>query len=217
MDDPSASWNCQSGRPAAVKGALSAALYPQVACMDSETTATKRPAWLANDLSVSVHPSSVLHPLLSPQYFSPFVLFSEKMQTSSVYMRDISVVPAIALVMFGGHIEVHHDSGYILLDSWLKVLLSLLCCYHWEHLASTTGLRVPHLSSIAKSAGKDSHHLVMVLLCHSNDVDVACSWIVLLGVSPSTFLFGRKDHTYRLLLSRIFPPGPKHSIPMYFL
>jgi ATP-dependent RNA helicase DHX29 len=124
VDDPRARWNCQSGRPGVVKGALSAALYPQVACMDSETQATKRPAWLANDLSVSVHPSSVLHPLLSPQYLSPFVLFSEKMQTSSVYMRDISVVPAIALVLFGGHLEVHHDSGYILLDSWLKVLPS---------------------------------------------------------------------------------------------
>lgn len=113
-----------------MKGALSAALYPQVACMDSETQTSKRPAWLAKDLSVAVHPSSVLHPLLSPQYFSPFVLFSEKMQTSSVYMRDISVVPAIALVLFGGHLEVHHDSGYILLDSWLKVLSLLACCQH---------------------------------------------------------------------------------------
>lgn len=127
VDDPSARWNSQSGRPAVVKGALSAALYPQVSCMDSETQDSKKPAWLANDLSVSVHPSSVLHPLLSNQYLSPFVLFSEKMQTSSVYMRDITVVPAIALVLFGGHLELHHDSGYILLDSWLKVRPGVHC------------------------------------------------------------------------------------------
>lgn len=36
-------------------------------------------------------------------------------------MRETSVVPPMALLLFGGELDVHHDSGYILLDSWLKV------------------------------------------------------------------------------------------------
>jgi hypothetical protein len=121
IDDPAATWNAHSRRGMVVKGALCAALYPQVACMEGDTTSTRRPTWLATDLQVALHPSSVLHPLLASQFQSPYVVFSEKMQTSTVYLRELSVVPPMALLLFGGQLEVHHDAGYIIMDSWLKV------------------------------------------------------------------------------------------------
>jgi Oligonucleotide/oligosaccharide-binding (OB)-fold len=135
--------------------------------MDSETATSKRPSWLANDLSVSVHPSSILHPLLSPQYQSPFVVFSEKMQTSSIYMRDISVVPAIALVLFGGNLEVHHDSGYIHLDAWLKVcklihasLTSCCLAHHWVvPLGECSRATLSHTSPTHVPCLQHSEHL----------------------------------------------------------
>lgn len=121
LDDAAAVWNAHSGKGPVVKAALCAAMYPQVACMDGAATTSKRPAWLAGDVPVSIHRSSVLHPLLSSQFQSPYVVYSEKMQTSSIFMRETSVVPPMALLLFGGDLEVHHDSRYILLDSWLKV------------------------------------------------------------------------------------------------
>lgn len=122
IDDPKALWNAHATLAPVVKAALTAALYPQIASMDGDAAGRKRPAWFDNTkAAVAVHPGCMLHPLLSRQFLSPYLVFSEKMKTTATFLRDVSVVSPMALLLFGGDIKVHHDAGYMLLDGWLKV------------------------------------------------------------------------------------------------
>ena len=95
--------------------------------MDADAPSTKRPTWHDSDAAGAIHPTSMLHPLLASQFESPYVVYSEKMRTGQTYLRDASAVPPMALLLFGGKIEVHHSAGYVLLDSWLKVCTVLDC------------------------------------------------------------------------------------------
>jgi hypothetical protein len=121
LDAPDATWNAHARDPALLKAALTAALYPQVAAMDSASAAAKRPTWFDAGSQLAVHPSCMLHGLLTAQYDAPYLVFSEKMKTTQTYLRDVTVVSPMALLLFGGRIEVHHSAGYVLLDGWLKV------------------------------------------------------------------------------------------------
>lgn len=99
--------------------------------MDSEGVSTQRPTWHDSTSAVAIHPSSILHPLLASQYPAPYLVYSEKMKTSRTFLREVSALPPMALLLFGGSMVVHHDSGYVLLDGWLKVRspfrLGLVC------------------------------------------------------------------------------------------
>lgn len=128
VDDPGAPWNAHAEDPAILKATLAAALYPQVAAQDSGVAATKRPTWFDSGSAVAVHPSCCVHSLLAHQYAAPFLAYSEKMRTSQTFLRDVTVVPPMALLLFGGKIEVHHSAGYLLLDGWLKVRERACCC-----------------------------------------------------------------------------------------
>jgi Oligonucleotide/oligosaccharide-binding (OB)-fold len=109
-------------------------------------SASKRPTWHDGAAAVVVHPSCMLHSLLASQYTSPYLVFSEKMKTSQTYLRDVSAVSPMALLLFGGRIEVHHSAGYVLLDEWLKVrnlhcaaaLFLLNLCHVLVHLCAVT-------------------------------------------------------------------------------
>jgi ATP-dependent RNA helicase DHX29 len=124
VDAPSASWNAHSTHEKIapiLKAALTSALYPQIACKDSGASMSKRATWFDQSSAVAIHPSCMLHALQSWQFHSPYLVYSEKMQTSATYLRDVSSVSPMALLLFGGHMDVHHDAGYVLLDGWLKV------------------------------------------------------------------------------------------------
>ena len=128
LDAADATWNAHAGDAAVLKAALTAALYPQVAAMDSASPASKRPTWFDAGSALAVHPTCMLHGLLTSQYDAPYLLFSEKMKTTQTYLREVSVVTPMALLLFGGKIEVHHSAGYVLLDGWLKVRLPQPSC-----------------------------------------------------------------------------------------
>jgi ATP-dependent RNA helicase DHX29 len=126
VDSPKAHWNVHSKSPAAIKASLTAAMYPQIACMDSESSSMSPPIWFDKTSAVRVHPSSILHKVPTSRFTSPHLLYSEKKKTTAVFVRDLSVVPPLALLLFGGELEVHHDAGYVLLDGWIKVCCSIV-------------------------------------------------------------------------------------------
>jgi hypothetical protein len=123
VDCPSANWNIHSRSPAAIKASLTAALYPQIVCMDSESSSMSPPTWFDKTSSVRMHQGCLLHKILTSRFTSPHLVYSEKMQTTATFVREVSVVPPLALLLFVGQLEVHHDAGYVLLDGWIKV-----CC-----------------------------------------------------------------------------------------
>ena len=48
------------------------------------------------------------------------MVYSDITETSKVYVREASMVPVYALLLFGGKLIVHHVEGLISLDGWTK-------------------------------------------------------------------------------------------------
>ena len=61
-----------------------------------------------------LHPSSAN--VLCGKYESPWLVFSERVETNRVYIRDNTMVGAYALLLFGGEIEVDYDNGTVAMD-----------------------------------------------------------------------------------------------------
>ncbi|XP_063953335.1 ATP-dependent RNA helicase dhx29-like [Lytechinus pictus] len=107
---------------ALLKAVLTAGLYPNVAKTTYEPPAhgmkddeiicradtTKGP--------VTVHPSSVNRQLGT----NGWMLFSERVKLSKVYIRESSLITPYPLLLFGGEIAVHHREGFISIDDWIK-------------------------------------------------------------------------------------------------
>ena len=126
FDDLAHPANAHAGRPAVVKAALAAALYPNVAVMDegslaNATAAGNKPAWHDGSGPVALHPGSVNAGLAGRAYGAPYTLFLEKVRTSRTFLRDTTVVGAVPLLLFGGALDVRHGEGTVLIDGWLTV------------------------------------------------------------------------------------------------
>ena len=125
-DEPAHPANAHARRPAVVKAALAAALYPNVGVMDegslaNATAAGAKPAWHDGSGPVALHPGSVNAGLVGRAFAAPYVLFLEKVRTSRAFLRDTTVVGAVPLLLFGGALDVRHGEGTVLIDGWLTV------------------------------------------------------------------------------------------------
>lgn len=58
-------------------------------------------------------------------YSSPYLVFHEKIKTSRVFIRECSMVPALALVLLTGsslHVELHQGTSVIALEGgWIRL------------------------------------------------------------------------------------------------
>ena len=50
------------------------------------------------------------------KFESPWLVFSERVETARVYVRDSTMVGAYALLLFGGDVEVDHERGRVQMD-----------------------------------------------------------------------------------------------------
>ena len=115
-----------------VKAALVAGFYPQlVRVQHPETkfmqtsggTVEKESAgrdvkFYCRDIGrVFLHPSSVN--LQVGKFESPWLVFSERVKTAKVYIRDNTMVGAYALLLFGGELKVDHEKGRLSVDDGL--------------------------------------------------------------------------------------------------
>ena len=72
-----------------------------------------------NDIAagrVFMHPASVNFNCGS--FPSGWLLYTDVTETSKVFVREASMVPVYALLLFGGVLTVHHMDGLIRLDGW---------------------------------------------------------------------------------------------------
>ena len=141
-DDPRAPWNAESNNAPVAKAVLAAGLYANVAALEDDTQTGRadganqnKPAlarWRDAKGALGVHASSVNAKLASgggwrsasagvaraaPRF--PFLTFHEKVKTHRVFARDSTVVAPAALLLFGGDVEVKHETGRVCLDGWL--------------------------------------------------------------------------------------------------
>ncbi|KAK3028247.1 hypothetical protein RJ639_037581 [Escallonia herrerae] len=111
---------------------ICAGLYPNVAATEEgiggtavnslklSGYATKgRPLWYDGKREVHIHPSSINSNLKAFQH--PFLVFLEKVETNKVFLRDTTIVSPYSILLFGGSIDVQHQTGVVLIDHWLKL------------------------------------------------------------------------------------------------
>jgi hypothetical protein len=70
---------------------------------------------------VSLHPSCAATGLPTARFPQPFVVFLEKVATARVFLRDVTPVSPMALLLFGGPLKVLHEEGAVLVDGWARV------------------------------------------------------------------------------------------------
>lgn len=116
-----------------VKAVICAAFYPKLVRVEHPATKYKQTQggtvaeeaspqsikFFTRDLGrVFVHPSSVN--FSSGRFESGWLVYTNIVQTSKVFVRESSMVPAYAILFFGGAITVKHDEGLVLVDQWAK-------------------------------------------------------------------------------------------------
>ncbi|VVA94126.1 unnamed protein product [Arabis nemorensis] len=132
FSDQTQPFNMYSQQPQVVKAILCVGLYPNIAANDKGITEaavnnlTKQgnqtnsySAWYDGRREVHIHPSSINSNFKAFQY--PFLVFLEKVETNKVYLRDTTIVSPFSILLFGGSINVHHQSGSVTIDGWLKL------------------------------------------------------------------------------------------------
>eukprot|EP00946_MAST-07B_sp_MAST-7B-sp1_P000372 g372.t1 len=66
---------------------------------------------------VFLHPSSVN--FKEGGFVSPWMVYFQKVKTSRVFIRDCTMVPPYAMLLFGGQLEVQHTRNKIVIDGWM--------------------------------------------------------------------------------------------------
>ncbi|GJP32741.1 hypothetical protein CLOM_g17337 [Closterium sp. NIES-68] len=123
--------NSQSWR--VVKGVICAGFYPNVVRVQrpekrfvkTEHGAVERDAaaravrfYTRADGRVFLHPGSVN--FSQGTFESPWLVFSEKIQTSKIFIRECSMAPAFALLLLGGLLNVNAERRLVAVDNWIQ-------------------------------------------------------------------------------------------------
>lgn len=95
---------------------LCAALYPNIVkvltpeknytmgiggAMPREFLPTELRFKTKDDGFIALHPSSINSTVGS--FYSPFLIFQEKVKTSKIFIRECTIVPVIAMILFSGN------------------------------------------------------------------------------------------------------------------
>ena len=114
-----------------VKAALSSGFYPQIlrvqnpaaqfqkiqgGAIETEGSGGRVKLFDREKGRVFIHPSSVN--FSAGKFESGWLVYSDIMETSKIFIRECSMVPVYAVLLFGGHITVQHEKGMILVDDW---------------------------------------------------------------------------------------------------
>ena len=122
-----------------LKACLVAGLYPNVARVESVHSSGNRSRsstttniisgsnqqppklnYLAEDTGkeavIQIHPSSIN--AKAKQFPTRWLVYHERVQTASIFMRDCTSVTPYQLLLFGGKIDVQHSAGTMRMDGW---------------------------------------------------------------------------------------------------
>lgn len=125
-DDASCPQNANKTSPEVIKAVLVASLHPSVALVD-EVVPGSTPTWHDGAGAVNIHPTSILSEISGGALQRPFVVYSEKMKTSRVFLRDCSVASPLAIMLFGREVTVEHRSSLVVVDGWIKIKVTGRC------------------------------------------------------------------------------------------
>ncbi|KAF3452627.1 hypothetical protein FNV43_RR03060 [Rhamnella rubrinervis] len=133
LSDAAQPFNLYSNHSSIIKTILCAGLYPNVAATEkgiagvalgslkqSAGLSTKgHLVWYDGRREVHIHPSSINSNLKEFQH--PFLVFLEKVETNKVFLRDTTIISPYSILLFGGSINLQHQTGLVTIDGWLKL------------------------------------------------------------------------------------------------
>ncbi|XP_004300262.1 PREDICTED: ATP-dependent RNA helicase DHX36 [Fragaria vesca subsp. vesca] len=133
FSDASQPFNMYSNHSPIVKAIICAGLYPNVAATEKGIAGTVLnnlkqapghaashcPTWYDGRRKVNIHPSSINHNVNEFRY--PFLVFLEKVETNKVFLRDSTIISPNSILLFGGSINIQHQTGLVIVDGWLKL------------------------------------------------------------------------------------------------
>ena len=120
-----------SGHARVVKAALASGFYPQLlrvqnpaaqfqkvhgGAIETEGSGAKVKIFDRERGRVFIHPSSIN--FTTGKFESGWLVFSDMMETSKIFIRECSMVPVYAVLLFGGNITVQHEKGMLIVDDW---------------------------------------------------------------------------------------------------
>ncbi|KAI8582556.1 hypothetical protein K450DRAFT_227732 [Umbelopsis ramanniana AG] len=112
-----AKYNMHGDTMAVVNAAIAAALYPKFAFNAKHTK--KLVYGVKNDV-VHVHPSSILF-RSSNRIQSNFVMFNTITHSDRTYLWDVAALDDVAVLLFGGSMDILHEQKRVLLNQWIKL------------------------------------------------------------------------------------------------
>lgn len=125
--------DCEAYNSRVIKSVVCAAYYPQILRVshpkatykETEGGTVKRDhvakavRLFGKELGqVFMHPASSLFNVST--FETGWLAYSEIMKTSKIMVRDCSMVPCYAVLIFGGKVNVEHDRGILVVDDWAK-------------------------------------------------------------------------------------------------
>ena len=115
--------NHNSDKENVVLACITAGLYPNVLEAPRSGTAGAKKIGEVAMASIKgpmyVFPSTMAFQSSVASLSSRYMVYHERVKTSKVYVRDASPANPVALMLFGGKLDVHHRERVICLDSWL--------------------------------------------------------------------------------------------------
>ncbi|KAJ4717401.1 putative ATP-dependent RNA helicase [Melia azedarach] len=169
FSDESQPFNMHANHSSIVKAILCAGLYPNVAATEQGITGVALtnlrksinsavkgyPVWYDGRREVHTHPSSVNSQ--SKTFQHPFLVFLEKVETNKVFLRDTTIISPFSILLFGGSINVQHQTGQVTIDGWLKLTAPAQTAVLFKELRLTLHsilkkmIRNPEKSTIANN------------------------------------------------------------------
>lgn len=109
-----------------IKAVLCAGLYPNIIVAPRDLAGSSRSKKTAGEHAfrshtkgdVYLHPSSIAFG--EPKLESRYCCYHEMVKTSKTYVRDCTTVSPLALLLFGGKLDVFQTHGICSVDGWLK-------------------------------------------------------------------------------------------------
>ncbi|KXZ49867.1 hypothetical protein GPECTOR_19g318 [Gonium pectorale] len=125
--------NRNAGNARFLKAALCAGFYPSVLRVDHPRTKYKEVYGGAEEADSDpkdikffdrekgrtfIHPGSVAFTV--GKFESGWLVYTQMTETSKLFVREVSMVPVYAMLLFGGEISVEHSAGLLRLDGWAE-------------------------------------------------------------------------------------------------
>lgn len=105
-----------------VKAILCAGLYPNIAHLrpifDTSGGITSTRIVTRDGEEVFIHPSSILAKM--KKFPGNFLVFHDRVKTSRIFLRDVTVISNYSALLFGGKIEVYPEDQVLEIDDWIS-------------------------------------------------------------------------------------------------